>query len=214
MTTLLEPTAENVERAAAVIRDGGVVVAPSDTNLALTLDPTQSQAVERAYAIKDRPPHKPLTLFVRDPDDWRRYATHRTPSLVEKVVDAFWPGPVNVVLPATDAVPHQRCMRDGTVSIGCLSNPVWRDLAATVDGALAMTSANESGTVDDARLVDVDLAADHVGDDVDLLLAGEPQGTTRASTILDLSSGQPTILRPGDVTAGDLADAGIPIGGV
>ena len=211
MTTVLEPTEANVQRAAAAIAAGKVIVAPSDTNLGLTLDPTQPSAVERAYEIKDRPRHKPLTLFVRDPAAWHEFATHQHPALVEDVVDEFWPGPLNLVLPATEAVPHEQCMRSGTVSIGCLSNPVWRSLAAAVDGPLAMTSANQSGTVEDSTLVDVDLATEHVGEEVELILAGNAQGTTRASTILDLAADDPTIRRRGDVTAGDLAGAGISI---
>lgn len=200
---VLEPTPANLSRAAAVIRDGGVIVAPTDTNLGLALDPWNDAAVERAYEIKDRPAHKPLTLFVREPDDWRRYGTHDDPGLVDELVSEFWPGPLNVVLDATDRVDQDRLTRDGTVSIGCLSNPTWRDLAARVDGPVAMTSANRSGAIGDDALVDVDLAREHVGDGVDCIVAGEAQGTTRASAIVDLS-GAPELLRKGDVTAADL----------
>jgi len=202
---VLEPTDENLDRVATRIREGGVVVAPSDTNLGLALDPWNPEAVRRAYEIKDRPTHKPLTLFVRDPADWHRFGTHEDPDGVQRVVDAFWPGPLNIVLDATDRVDAERLRRDGTVSIGCLSNPTWRALAARVDGPIAMTSANRSGTVDDDTLVDVALAREHVGETVDLILRGGPQGTTRASTILDMS-GDPEILRRGDVTAADVRE--------
>jgi L-threonylcarbamoyladenylate synthase len=99
---------------------------------------------------------------------------------------------------------------DGTVSVGCLANPVWRDLADAVGGPVAMTSANRSGTVPDDRLVDVDLALAHVGDRVDHVLGGEPDDTTRASTILSLAAGDPgeaMILREGDLTAGAIERA-------
>ncbi|ELZ23181.1 hypothetical protein C475_16069 [Halosimplex carlsbadense 2-9-1] len=200
---VLDPTDENLRRAAECIRDGGVVVAPSDTNLALTLDPWNPEAVRRAYEIKDRPAHKPLTLFVRDPDDWRRYGTHDDPELVDALVDRFWPGPLNLVLSSTDRVSDERLQRDGTVAVGCLGNPTWRRLAALVDGPLAMTSANRSGTVDDDTLVDTDLAREHVGDGVDLIIDGEARGTTRASAILGLA-GDPELLRRGDVSPADL----------
>jgi len=197
---VLEPTEENITRAAECIRDGGVIVAPSDTNLALTLDPWNPQAVRRAYEIKDRPEHKPLTLFVHDPADWRRYASHDDPDRVDSLVEEFWPGPLNLVLRRTERVDDARLQRDGTVAVGCLENPTWRVLAARVGGPVAMTSANQSGTVDDDTLVDVALAREHVGDAVDLILEGAAQGTTRASTILDMS-GDPTILRQGDIDA-------------
>jgi len=200
---VLEPTDENLRRAADRIRDGGVVVAPSDTNLALTLDPWNPEAVRRAYEIKDRPAHKPLTLFVREPDDWRAYATPDDPDAVDALAERFWPGPLNLVLPAGDRVTEDRLQRDGTVSVGSLANPTWRRLAEFVDGPLAMTSANRSGTVEDDRLVDVSLALDHVGEDVDLVVEGGAQGTTRASTILRLGD-EPELLRRGDVTAADI----------
>ncbi|MFB6139152.1 MAG: L-threonylcarbamoyladenylate synthase [Halosimplex sp.] len=202
---VLEPTESNVDRAAEAIHEGSVVVAPSDTNLALTLDPWNPEAVRRAYEIKDRPAHKPLTLFVRDPDDWRLYGTHGDPDFVDALAETFWPGPLNLVLPSTDRVDDGRLQREGTVAIGCLANSTWRALADRVDGPLAMTSANRSGTVDDDRLVDVALAREHVGEGVDLILDGGARGTTRASTILDLT-GDPEILRRGDVTADDLRD--------
>lgn len=207
---VLEPTPANLREAAACIRDGGVVVAPSDTNLALTLDPWNPRAIERAYEIKDRPAHKPLTLFVRNPNDWRLYGVHDDPAVVDRLAAAFWPGPLNLVFDATGRVDADRLQRDGTVAIGSLSNPTWRELVEYVGSPVAMTSANRSGTVDDDTLVDLEVAREHVGAEVDYVVAGEAQGTSRASTILDLT-GDPEVLRRGDVTRDEirrvLADA-------
>ncbi|RXK51621.1 L-threonylcarbamoyladenylate synthase [Halorientalis pallida] len=199
---VLEPTSGNLRRAADCIADGGVVVAPSDTNLALTVDPWQDEPIERVYEMTDRPPEKPLTLFVRDPDEWRTYGTHADPELVEQFVEASWPGPLDLVSRATDAVPHDRVRKDGTVALGCLSNPTWRDLVSHLDRPVAMTSANRAGEADD-RLVDLAFAREQVGDHVDYLIEGGPRGSTESSTILDLS-GEPSVLRHGDVTVGDL----------
>jgi L-threonylcarbamoyladenylate synthase len=203
-TEALAPTDEHVATVAACIRDGGVAVAPSDTNMALTVDPARPEAIDRVYDIKDRPREKPLTLFVREARDWRQFGRHPNPELVDALAEAFWPGPLNLVLERDAAELDDRCGMDGTVSVGCLSNPVWRDLAEKVGSPLAMTSANQSGTVPDDRLVDVDTAIAHVGDRADYVLGGEPEGTTRASTILSLAAGDAghgTVLRQGDVTA-------------
>ena len=204
-TPVLAPTSENLRTAADCIADGGVVVAPSDTNLALTVDPWQAEPVERVYEMTGRPPEKPLTLFVRAPSDWRRFGRHDDPAFVERLVDAFWPGPLNIVLDATGAVPHDRVTMDGTVSVGCLSNPTWRELTGHLDCAVAMTSANRAGEADD-RLVTVQFAREQVGADVDYLIEGGPQGTTRSSTIVDLT-GDPRLLRRGDVSATALNEA-------
>jgi L-threonylcarbamoyladenylate synthase len=192
MGEVLSPTSENLQRAAECIADGGVVVAPSDTNLALTVDPCHAEAVDRVYEMTGRPPEKPLTLFVHDPDDWAEFGQHDDPELVQSFVDAFWPGPLNVVLRRTHSVPDQRVCMDGTVSIGCLSNPTWRELVSHLDGPVAMTSANRAGEADD-RLVDLEFAREQVGEHVAYLIEGGPRGTTQSSTIVDLT-GDPAIL--------------------
>jgi len=206
MGTRLNPTAEGIATAADCILDGGVVVAPSDTNLALTLDPWNEAAIERAFRIKNREPTDPLTLFIRDPDDWRQWATTDRPAAVDELVEAFWPGPLNIVLPKTDAVPDRVVAGGDTVALGCLGNPTWRELSAAVDQPLCMTSANRTGEADD-QLVDLDLAVKQVGDRVDYILDGEAQDTTQSSTILDCSREEPAILRHGDITADDLTAA-------
>ncbi len=201
--TRLEPTPEGIATAADCVLDGGVIVAPSDTNLALTLDPWNEAAIERAFRIKNREPTDPLTLFIRDPDDWQEWATTDRPAAIDALVEAFWPGPLNIVLPKTDAVPDRVVAGGETVALGCLSNPTWRRLAAAVDQPLCMTSANLTGQADD-QLVDLDLAVEQVGDRVDYMLEHEPQGTTQSSTIIDYSRAEPTILRHGDITAANL----------
>ena len=203
---LLDPTDEGVATAADCILEGGVVVAPSDTNLALTLDPWDEAAIERAFRIKNREPTDPLTLFIRDPSDWRAWATADQPDVVDDLVDAFWPGPLNIILEKTDTVPDRVVAGGETVALGCLGNPTWRDLSAAVDQPLCMTSANLTGEADD-QLVDLNLAVEQVGDRVDYILEGEAQGTTRSSTIVDLASAEPTIIRHGDITADDLTAA-------
>ncbi len=200
----LEPTVENIRRAAACIRDGGVVLMPSDTNMALGVDPTDDDAIERVYEIKGRPREKPLTLFVENPADWQRYGRPDDEGLVEQLIDAFWPGPLFLIVEATERVPHEQLQLNGTVSIGCFANPTWRALMVHLDGPLAMTSANRSGTVDDDTLIDLDLARAHVGDRVDFVVAeGPPEEATQATTIVDLADG-PRVVREGDVTAADL----------
>lgn len=203
-TRVLDPTPENLRLAAARIRDGGVVLSPSDTNMALGVDPRDGAAIERVYEIKDRPPEKPLPLFVRDPADWRRYGRPDEAGVAERLIDAFWPGPLFLIVEATDEVPHERLQRAGTVCLGCFANPTWRELMSHLDTPLAMTSANRSGTVPDDTLIDLELARAHVGDRVDVVIAdGPPEAATRATTIVDVANG-PRLHRAGDVTAADL----------
>jgi Sua5/YciO/YrdC/YwlC family protein len=200
---LLESTPEGIETAADSIREGGVIVTPSDTNLALTLDLWDEAAIERAFRIKNREPVDPLTLFIRDPDDWTRWGTTDRRDEMDALVEAFWPDPLNLIVEKTEAVPERVVAGGDTVSLACLSNPTWRTLSKAVDQPLCMTSANLTGQADD-QLVDLDLATEQVGDRVDYILKGSAQATTQSSTIVDLSGPEPTILRHGDITVEDL----------
>ncbi len=201
---MLNPTSENLRRAATCIRSGGVVLSPSDTNMALGVDPYDKGAIDRVYEIKNRPREKPLVLFVHDPADWRRYGRSDEAGIAEQLIEAFWPGPVFLIVEATEHVPHERVQLEGTVSIGCIRNPTWREMMGNLDGPLAMTSANRSGTVDDDTLIDLELACEHVGDQVDLIIAEDPpEAATQATTIVDLANG-PRLYREGDVTDADL----------
>jgi len=201
---LLDPTSENLRRAAACIRRGGVVLSPSDTNMALEVDPYNEDAIDQVYDIKGRPREKPLVLFVHAPAEWRRYGRSDEAGIAEQLIEAFWPGPLFLIVEATEHVPHERVQFEGTVALGCIGNPTWREMIDHLDGPLAMTSANRSGAVDDDTLIDLELACEHVGDQVDLIIAEDPpEKATQATTIVDLANG-PRLYREGDITAADL----------
>ncbi|WP_424213002.1 L-threonylcarbamoyladenylate synthase [Streptomyces sp. BI20] len=199
--TVAEPTDENLRTAGELIRGGGVVVAPSDTNLALTLDPWNQAAVERAFAVKRRPPTSPLTLFVRHPQEWQEYTEvpEDRREAVRRLADAFWPGPFNIVLPRSPRIPDHLVCGGPTVAIGCLSNPTIQRLIEFTGRPVAMTSANLSGQADGV-LVDLDLAVRQIGPAVDMVVRGEHQGTTASSTIVTVTDQGIRVLRLGDIT--------------
>lgn len=203
MTKILSPTPENIARAAQCIRDGGLVVCPSDTNMAIALDPWNPDAVQRAFTVKRRPATSPLTFFVEQPADWRRYGQSEHAEQVDALVQAFWPGPLNIVVAVRPDVPRAALMGSNTISIGCLSNPTPTALIRAVGRAIAMTSANLSGQADGV-LVDIGLAVRQIGDAVDMVLEGGAINTTLSSTIVDLA-GNPCVLRHGDITQAHLA---------
>jgi L-threonylcarbamoyladenylate synthase len=196
---ILESTEENYKLAAKCVTDGGVIVTPSDTNLALTLNPWIDQAIDRAFAVKNRPATSPLTLFFLDPEEWRDYALADDPGVITALAEAFWPGPLNIILKKKSIVPNRMVLGGETVALGCLSNPIWRGFMKYMKLPVSMTSANLSGQAD-GILVDMNVALNQVGDKVDYILKGEAQGTTKSSTIIDLSGAEPRITRYGDVT--------------
>lgn len=172
--------------------------------MALGVDPQDEAAINRIYEIKGRPPEKPLPLFVRDPAAWQQYGQPDETGIAEQLIDEFWPGPLFLIVEATDRVPHERVQHENTVCLGCIANSTWRELMVHIDGPLAMTSANRSGAVADDTLVDLDLAREHVGNQVDIIIAEDPpEAATQATTIVDIANG-PDLYREGDVTATDL----------
>ncbi len=201
---VLAPTEANVRRAAEAVRSGGVVAVPGDTNVVLAADPDDERAVERVYDVKGRDRSKPLSLLFHDPEDWRLYGDTDHEELLEALIEAFWPGPFNVILERTDRVEPFLVSGLDTVCVGTFETPVWRRLAARVD-PLAATSANRSGAVREG-LVDLETAVDHVGDGVDCVLGGDsPDWTTRSTTIVDLTD-EPTVFREGDIGRDRLND--------
>lgn len=191
------PTPSNIQKAAEIVRSGGLVVCPSDTNLAITIDPWNEQAVQRVFEVKRRPATSPLTLFIGDPADWRIYGEHEDPARVDRLIKAIWPGPLNIVVKASDKAPRPALMGGDTISIGCLSNPVPQALIKAFGKPVAMTSANLSGQANGV-LVDIQLAYTQIGADVDAILDGGAINTTRSSTIISLLD-EMKVLRQGDI---------------
>jgi L-threonylcarbamoyladenylate synthase len=204
MNNVLEPTTENIRKAVKSLHDGGVIVCPSDCNLGLTVDPWNDAAVAQTFVIKQRPATKPLTLFIKNPSDWKNYASanEETAQIVEKLTKAFWPGPLNIILKKNAHVPEKIVCGGDTVSISCMANPVLNQLIEEFKKPVAMTSANMAGQADGV-LVDIQMASEQVGDKVDYILKGGAQGTTKSSTIIDLSS-TPKVVRYGDITVEQL----------
>lgn len=118
---------------------------------------------------------------------------------MQLLVDKFWSGPLNFILKKKNTVPERLVCGGDTIAMSCLSNPVWRGLMEELSIPVTMTSANLSGQAE-GILVDLDVALQQVGEHIDYILQGEAQGTTKSSTIIDLT-GTPQITRLGDISA-------------
>lgn len=196
------PSAAALDKAAAKLRNGGVVALPGDTNFVLAADPNDSRAVERVYEIKRRDRSKPLAVLHHDPSDWRRYTDPEHTELVASLERAFLPGPLNFIVEKNACVPDHVVAGLDTVCVGSFQNETWRGLTERFS-PVATTSANRSGAADDG-LVTLASAREQLSG-VDLFLDGEPLAwTTQSTTIVDLV-GDPTVFRQGDIdpTVGD-----------
>ena len=189
-----------VARAAGLLRRGGLVAFPTETVYGLGADATNERGVARLFAVKGRPPTHPLIVHLGDRawlDDW----TRDVPSEARRLAEAFWPGPLTLILPRAARVPLAVTGGQDTVGVRVPRHPVALALLAALGRPVAAPSANRFGRVSPTTAAHV--KAD-LGADVDLVLDGGPCLVGIESTIVDLSRGRPVLLRPGHVAAAQI----------
>lgn len=185
-----------IEAAARVIGDGGLVAFPTETVYGLGADGTNPDAVERIFAAKGRPSDNPLILHIATVRALEHLAVDVPWEQVGQLAQAFWPGPLTLVLHRSRLVPDQVTGGLDTVAVRSPSHPVALALIQAAGVALAAPSANRSGRPSPTT-------AGHVLDDlegsVDVIIDGGATDIGIESTVLDLTRATPTVLRPGAV---------------
>ncbi len=175
---------------------------PTETVYGLGADATNAAAVRRVFEVKGRPQTNPVIVHVADVDVAKRFAAawpHSASSLVER----FWPGPLTIVLPKTDAIVPEVTAGRHTVGLRSPDHPLTLALLRQFAGPLIGPSANRSTFVSPTTAQHV---RDELGDSIDLILDGGPCRVGIESTVLDLSTDRPTILRPGAVSREQIVD--------
>ena len=190
------PDAEALARAARRLSDGGVIVIPTDTVYGLVCDPRNEAAVARVYDIKGRPRELPLTLLVASAEDLDRFCAV-VPDSARRAAEAFWPGPLTIVLPRSQAVFPALTAGRPTIGLRLPDHAVPRDLIRLTGFPLASTSANLSGQPA-ARSGAAARAA--LGEQVDLILDSGPAPLGLESTVADFGLSPPKILRQGAIS--------------
>lgn len=196
-------TEEELERAAGLIRQGGLVAFPTETVYGLGANALDRKAVARIYEAKQRPSASPLIVHV-DGEAMARSITAEWPSLARKLAARFWPGPLTIIVKKADIVPDLVTAGLDTVGVRMPAHPVALDLIRRADVPIAAPSANRFGEISPT-------IADHVraslGSRVDMILDGGPTQVGIESTVVSLSRNPPAILRPGMITQPELEQA-------
>jgi len=187
--------------AAEILLAGGLVAFPTETVYGLGADGLNPQAVAGIYAAKGRPATNPVILHVDGLASAKALTSH-WPSEATALVERYWPGPLTLVLPASERVPAIVRAGGPTVALRCPAHPIAQALIKAVGRPLAAPSANRSQQLSPTLAEHV---ASSLGEAVDLILDGGPTEAGLESTILDLSGVHPRILRPGPVAPADLA---------
>ena len=192
-------TAADVERAAEILRRGGLLGIPTETVYGLGANGLDEEAVARIFAAKGRPQDNPLILHIPSADWLERYceAVPAAYTLAER----FWPGPLTMILARKPAVPDAVTAGLDTVGMRCPAHPLCRAIIAAAGVPVAAPSGNTSGRPSPTSMADM---LEDMEGKIDGIVDGGPCAVGVESTILDLTEQPPRLLRPGGVTLEEL----------
>ena len=189
----------SVSAAAQALRAGELVGLPTETVYGLGADAASDAAVAKIFAAKGRPSDHPLIVHVADASDVDHFA-REVPAFAQKLMQAFWPGPLTLILPRRPEVGAAAAGGQGSIGLRCPAHPVAHALllAARALGVhgVAAPSANQFGRVSPTTAAHVQ---GEFGDKL-LILDGGPCSVGIESTIIDCTRGVPVLLRPGRIT--------------
>ncbi len=187
---------EALQQAGQVLKQGGLVAFPTETVYGLGGDALNPDSSRKIYAAKGRPSDNPLIVHIADMEALEPIVEQVTRE-AKLIAEAFWPGPLTMILPKSDKVPLETTGGLQTVAVRMPSHPVARELIRYGGGYVAAPSANTSGkpspTVAKYVIEDMD-------GKIDVIIDGGEVGIGLESTIIDLTVNPPQILRPGYVT--------------
>lgn len=202
MRTIIQTVTEEqlqgniLEQASKILRQGGLVAFPTETVYGLGADALKEEAAKKIYAAKGRPSDNPLIVHISKVEDLS-VLCKEVPEVAYKLAEAFWPGPLTMILNKNQLVPYGTTGGLDTVAIRMPNNKITLKLIDQSGVYIAGPSANTSGRPSPTL-------ASHVKEDldgkIDWILDGGEVGIGIESTIVDLTSEVPTILRPGYIT--------------
>lgn len=186
---------ETAKIAAQIIKNGGLVAIPTETVYGLGANGLDEQAVARIFEAKGRPQDNPLILHICGPEQIEQFC-HHIPQKAYDLAEAFWPGPLTIVLPAKECVPKRTTGGLSTVAVRCPDHDAAREIIRLSGVPIAAPSANISGKPSTTTAAHV--LHDHDGK-IDLIVDGGACRVGVESTIVDLTEKRPRLLRPGGI---------------
>ena len=186
-------TEQDIETAAAILRDGGLLGIPTETVYGLGANGLNAAAVRHIFEAKGRPQDNPLILHIPEASWLERYC-HDVPDAAYTLAEKFWPGPLTMILPRREIVPDAVTCGLDTVGVRCPNHPITLEIIRTAGVPVAAPSGNLSGRPSPT-------CAAHILEDmdgrIDAIMDGGPCGVGIESTIIDLTVAPPRLLRPG-----------------
>ena len=189
-------TEQDIDEAAAILREGGLVGIPTETVYGLGANGLNEEAVAHIFEAKGRPQDNPLILHIPSADHLERYCKE-IPLTAYQLAEAYWPGPLTMILKRKPIVPDVVTAGLDTVGMRCPSHPVCHAILEAADVPVAAPSGNTSGRPSPTT-------AAHMWEDmdgkIDAIVDGGPCSVGVESTIIDLTETPARLLRPGGIT--------------
>lgn len=192
---------QEITKAAAILKAGGLVALPTETVYGLGGDARNPEAVAKIFAVKQRPNTHPLIVHLAQAADMGQWALE-VPEIAHQLAQAFWPGPLTLILKKRPEVLNSVTGGQDTVALRVPRHPDTLAVLEAFGGGLVAPSANRFTRVSPTTAAAVKA---ELGDQIDMILDGGDCDVGVESTILDLSSAVPRILRPGMITAEEIS---------
>jgi L-threonylcarbamoyladenylate synthase len=203
---ILPPSESALLKAAECLRQGGLLAFPTETYYGLGVDPFNSTALQRLFAVKQRPAAKPVLVLVENQTQVPLLAA-QVPDALQELMNRFWPGPLTVVCPARPDLPDLLTGGTGTVGIRQSPEPTAARLLAAFGGPVTATSANCSGQPAAVTAAEVTRI---FGSQIDLIIdGGRTPGGTGSTLIGCDAQGRLRCLREGRISCSAAADAAV-----
>lgn len=191
-----------LREAIEVLKGGGPLIFQTDTVLGLGIAVSSATFPDTLFELKGRERSKPVSCLVGSIDDLELYG-YDVPESAIALANAFWPGPLTIVVKASDAVPQQFVANNGTIGLRCPAPSAGLTLVHALGSPIAATSANLSGSAPAASLDDLPPALQRV----QAFLDGRPSGQRGiSSTVVDCTGSAPCVLREGEITSSQIDD--------
>lgn len=195
-TRHLQPNPGGIDAAAHLLQAGELVAIPTETVYGLAADAMNAEAVSSIFVAKGRPSDNPLIVHIADEQDWEPLVTH-IPDYARQLANAYWPGPLTIILPASDKVPKVVTGGLTTVAVRFPSHPIAQAVILRSGCPLAAPSANRSGSPSPTNAARV---AEDMDGRIAAILDGGDCDVGVESTVVDLCHTPPRLLRPGGIT--------------
>jgi len=187
------PKKELIEEAVKLIKEGKLIAFPTETVYGLGADALNEEAVKRIFEIKGRPLDKPLSIIIGRKEELRQ-CVQEIPKSAQALIERFWPGPLTLIFRASPLIPDIIKSENNTIGIRMPDCKIALEIIQASEVPLACPSANLSGSSPPTKAEEV---AKDLGERIDLLLDGGETKIGVESTVLDLTTSSPTILREG-----------------